>query len=166
MKTSPEVKRGFYLFLPIVIIITLIILFLVYKFPSFDNKDSLGKVAVMDMYNFDDLYQLQAQDEDLKTICDDESYNRLTATNVSNSLNKFLRFKNESCKVNVIRESDGSVLYSLDTPYIASDRYFIFLYDVTDDDKITNAREMMCIDFPTEGSSNSIESSDVPWFLM
>ena len=162
MKGSPEANRKFYLFLAVITTIALIISFLVYKFPSSNNKDSLGKVAVMDMYNFNDLYQLQAQDEDLKSICDEESYNRLTATNVSNSLNKFLRFKNESCKVNVIRESDGSVLYSLDTPYIASDRYFIFLYNVTDDNKITNAREMMCIDFPTEGSSNSIESSDVP----
>lgn len=162
MKRSPEANRKLYLFLAVITTIALIISLLVYNFPSSDNKDSLGKVAVMDMYNFDDLYQLQAQDEDLKSICDEESYNRLTATNVSNSLNKFLRFKNESCKVNVIRESDGSVLYSLDTPYIASDRYFIFLYNITDDNKITNAREMMCIDFPTEGSSNSIESSDVP----
>lgn len=159
---SFKFKRTFFILTTVLATTSLALIFIRYVANiNNSNEDSLGKIAVMNMYNFKDLYQLQAQDDDLKSICDEESYSRLTATSVSNSLNKFLRFKNESCSVLIIKESEGSVLYSLDTPYIASDRFFILLYDINEDGKLTNVREMMCIDFPTEGSSNSIESSDV-----
>lgn len=115
-----------------------------------DTKKSLGVQAVEYLYTFEDVYQLADQDEELKKITTESAYKKLTATDVDKALNTYLKFKEESAKVRIIREhSDnkgGYVLYTIDSNAISAERLFLMLYDINKG-KLDNPRELEGIDF-------------------
>lgn len=115
-----------------------------------NTKKSLGAQVVEYLYTFEDVYQLADQDEELKKITTESAYKKLTATDVDKALNTYLKFREESAKVRIIREhSDskgGYVLYTIDSNAISAERLFLMLYDI-DKGKLDNPRELEGIDF-------------------
>lgn len=114
------------------------------------SKESVGSKVVQLLYTFEDVYQLADQDEELKKITTESAYKKLTATDVDKALNTYLKFKQESAKVRILREhSDnkgGYVLYTIDSNAISANRLFLLLYDL-DKGKLDNPRELEGIDF-------------------
>lgn len=126
--------------------------FFVYK----PKPTDLGKQAVLLMYNFEKVEELEGQDEGLKGITTGSAYEYLTVTNSSRALNTYLKFNKKPVTVKILRNdytsSGGEVLYQLDNIYISSNRTFLFTYDVVDG-KIDNPVEYECINFKGSGDS-------------
>lgn len=146
-----KTKRSKFSIFATLCIIFLILVVCIYAVKLYYTRNvGLGERAVYDLYDFTDIYELASQDEDLKNICTDDAYKDLTVTNKDKALNTYLKFKKCPVKVKVLRSSynnnGGYVLYTLDCNAISSERKFLFLFDI-EGDKISNPREMECIDF-------------------
>lgn len=140
-------KRLTYLVSAIISIVVLIVLiFACIKFEVF-GQGSIGVKAVMSMYNFKDVQQLENNLNTLKDVTTDEVYEYLAVTNTDKSLNTYLKFKQESVEVEILESRPGTVLYTLHSNSLSDGRKFLFTYDLNYLGKIKYAREMECIDF-------------------
>lgn len=107
----------------------------------------VGRKAVMCMYNFKDAYQLDKNMKSLKEITTDDVFSELTIDNVDTTLNKYLRFKDKPCYVNIQSYGIDYVIYTLDTESISSDRLFMFHFKVGLNGKINEFEEYALIPF-------------------
>lgn len=118
---------------------------------------SYGEQAVNLMYDFNSIDELNSNTEPLKDITDDESYNNLVVSNYTKALRTYLKLFRQkdgdvtaSCDVEILREHQtkegGYVLYTLHSNALSEGRKFLLLYDISDG-KLSNVREMECIDF-------------------
>ena len=107
----------------------------------------VGRKAVMCMYNFKDAYELDENMSDLKKITTDDVFSSLTIDNVDTTLNKYLRFKDKPCYVNIQSYGLDYVIYTLDTESISNDRLFMFHYSVGLNGKINEFEEYALIPF-------------------
>ena len=107
---------------------------------------ALGESAVMALYDFGSVYDLDRNMYDLKQITTDAVFSQLTIDNEQRSLNTYLKFKDSSVSVRILRSGSDYVMYSLDTESIDADRVFVFFFTV-DNGKINSVREMECYDF-------------------
>lgn len=112
-----------------------------------DQKSALGIKAVKLLYNFGTVEQLDMQMADLYDITTKSVYNQLTIDNEERTLNTYLKFKNKTTTVNIIKATESYVLYTLKNVNISSDRYFVFMFDVNKHGKIDYVREVEAIDF-------------------
>lgn len=108
----------------------------------------LGERAVMLLYDFGTVEQLNKQMTELKAITTDDVFNQLSIDNSGRTLNTYLKFKNKPVTVNIIKSTSTYVLYSLETESISPERLFLFLFSVRGG-KIDGVREMEGIDFVT-----------------
>ena len=134
----------------LVILIVLGILFFgVYWFYKDKTTKNIGKQTVALMYDFSDANELKQNDSKLKEITTEETYTKLTATNEDRALRTYLKLSSGS-KVEFIKSvatsNGGYVLYTIKSSRLSDGRKFLFLYDL-EGDKVSNVREMECIDF-------------------
>ena len=111
------------------------------------NVQEIGKQAVMCLYDFATVEQLDYQMQALKEITTDAVFNQLTIDNEERTLNTYLKFKNKPVTVEVEEITNDYVLYRLKTEEISADRLFCFYYSVNKDGKIDKVREVEAIDF-------------------
>lgn len=107
----------------------------------------LGTAAVVTLYDFGTVEQLDAQMATLKQITTDEVFQQLTIDNEERTLNTYLKFKGEACTVIILESTENYIIYSLQTPYVESNRKFIFRFTVNGQHKIDWVRESELIDF-------------------
>ncbi len=113
-----------------VMVIMVVVLFIIFFSYIEYRKSTVGVRAVMDMYNFNNIYQLAEQQNDLQNICTPAVFDFNTVENAKVALNTYLKFKGDPVKVNIISKGDGYVLFSLVSPYIYSNKRFVMLYKV------------------------------------
>ncbi|WP_304427986.1 hypothetical protein [uncultured Clostridium sp.] len=111
------------------------------------QKTSIGEKAVMLMYDFEDAYDLDSHMKDLKRITTKEVYNELTINNADRTLNTYLKFKDNSVDVEIIKSTRNYILYRLNTESLTTNRKFMFTFDTDIWGKINYVREMEIIDF-------------------
>lgn len=111
------------------------------------EKEKLGLQVVEDLYNFRDAYQLDQNMVNLKECVTSEVFNDLTIDNEQRTLTTYLKFKNSSTTVNVIKSTDTYVYYSLKNENIDETRKFVFFYDVDANGKICWYKEVESIEF-------------------
>lgn len=111
------------------------------------QKKDIGEKAVMLMYNFEDAYDLDSHMEDLRSITTKDVYNELTINNADRTLNTYLKFKDNSVDVEIIKSTRNYILYRLNTESLTTNRKFMFTFDINMWGKINYVREMEVIDF-------------------
>lgn len=116
------------------------------KFEVF-SQGSTGVKAVMAMYDFKDVEDLESNLEDLEKITTQKVYEYLAVTNTDKSLNTYLKFKQEPVEVEILESRPGTIIYTLHSNSLSDGRKFLFTYDLNYLGKIKYAREMECIDF-------------------
>ena len=114
----------------------------------YETKRQLGENAILAMYDYNNVEQLDAQMTVLRAMTTEEVFNQLSIDNKVRTLRVYYKFKQDSVHVNIIKSTDSYVLYSLINENIDEDRIFIFMFD-TCNGKISYAREEECIDFVT-----------------
>lgn len=126
-----------------------VLLALLYSKSLHLNKDKakIGENAVLALYNFGTVEQLNQQMKDLKSICSEGVFNQLTIDNEDRTLNTYLKFKNKATEVNIIKSTESYVLYTLNNDYISADRKFVFLFEINQNGVIDWVREEEAIDF-------------------
>lgn len=112
-----------------------------------ERVTELGERAVKLMYDFGTVEQLDYQMNDLKAITTDAVFNQLTIDNEERTLNTYLKFKNETVTVDIVRSTNNYVMYHLITTNISAERLFVFFFEVDDSGKICYVREVEAIDF-------------------
>lgn len=135
----------------LLLLVIMILVFLALSFGKASNlnheREALGLQAVKLLYDFGTVAQLDDQMSELKLITTTPIYNDLTIDNEERTLNTYLKFKNKSVTVNVIKSTSAYVLYSLKTEELSEDRVFMFLFETNKVGKISWVREMEVIDF-------------------
>lgn len=120
-----------------------------------NNSESIGIQAVKDLYEFEEISDLNEGDKNLKELVNDDVYKQLTVTDAYRALNTYLKIKDNPCKVVVLDKLEtkegGYVKYSLDTISISSTRIFMFTYKL-EKGKIIEVKEMECIPFSDNDS--------------
>lgn len=111
------------------------------------QKKAIGEKAVMLMYNFSDAYELDSHMKDLRKITTKEIYNELTINNSDRTLNTYLKFKDNSVDVEIIKSTRDYVLYRLNTESLTTNRKFMFTFDTDIWGRINYVREVEVIDF-------------------
>lgn len=117
---------------------------------AYEEVQSPGYSLVKNLYEFEDVSSLnEERDRKLKSLVTDNVYDELTFDNEGRMLRTYLKLKKGSVKVHVVRDTEGLVLYRLETQGVSQERLFALVYDVDDNNKISYVREMECIDFVT-----------------
>lgn len=119
---------------------------------------TLGVQAVMAMYDFGDLNELDDNMDVLRELTTTEVYNMLTLDRTDRALNVYLKFKNKPTRVLVEESTDSYVIYSLKTDSISATRKFAFFFRVGDSGKIEYVREAEVVDFSTNSASSPVGS--------
>lgn len=130
-----------------VLCILLLIITLYNKQIIVEEKKDLGVKAVMALYDFRDAYQLDSNMVTLKDITTEAVFNDLTIDNEQRTLNTYLKFEGKAVTVNILKNTESYVLYSLDTEKISADRIFVFFFDVDKEGKISWYKEVEGIEF-------------------
>lgn len=94
-------------------------------------KEQLGIYAVNLMYDFDTLFDLTAQMEELKQITTPEVFRGLDINYDSRVIPIYYKFKAEKTEVEIISSVPGSIHYRLLNDNISSNRSFLFRYTVS-----------------------------------
>lgn len=137
-----------YLFFIVLFIGTVVTLRVLNLNHIYETKRQLGENAVLAMYDYRNVEQLDAQMTLLREMTTEEVFSQLTIDNKVRTLRVYYKFKQSSVHVNIIKSTDSYVLYSLDNENIDEDRIFMFIFDI-DGGKISYVREEECIDFVT-----------------
>lgn len=120
-----------------------------------NNDESIGIQVVKNLYEFEEISDLNEGDKKLKELVNDNVYKQLTVTDAYRALNTYLKIKDNPCKVVVLDKLEtkegGYVKYSLDTISISSTRIFMFTYKL-EKGKIVEVKEMECIPFSDNDS--------------
>ena len=115
-----------------------------------DDTNTAGYQLVKCLYEFENVSELDSErDKQLKELVTDNVYDELTFDNEGRMLRTYLKLKSEPVKVNIVRDTDGLILYRLETENISADRLFALVYETNSDERISYVREMECIDFVT-----------------
>lgn len=122
-------------------------LFLCKQFAAGEAKARLGEKAVMCLYDFGTVEELDMQMYDLQNITTEYVFNQLTIDNEERTLNTYLKFKGSATTVNVVRAEPSYVMYTLDNENVGSERHFVFFFDVGSDGRICYVREVEAVDF-------------------
>lgn len=135
----------------ILVVVTVLVIVLSFsiitRIQTKNLEKKIGIKAVNLLYSFNDIYELDKNMSELNKICTEKVYNELTIDNENRTLNTYLKFKEDSVKVKVIKSRSNYVLYRLKTDAISKDRLFVFIYDVNNKGKISYVREVEAIDF-------------------
>lgn len=123
------------------ILFSLTSMVVVYSFMTFLNgyltnkrlyfEEYLGNHAVHLMYDFDNIFDLTAQMEELKQITTPEVFRKLDINYDSRIIPIYFKFKAEKTEVEVISSRPGSVHYRLLNDNVSSNRSFLFRYTVS-----------------------------------
>lgn len=120
-----------------------------------NNSESIGIQVVKNLYEFEEISDLNEGDKKLKELVSDNVYKQLTVTDAYRALNTYLKIKDNPCNVVVLDKLEtkegGYVKYSLDTISISSTRIFMFTYKL-EKGKIVEVKEMECIPFSDNDS--------------
>lgn len=111
------------------------------------EKEEIGLSAVLALYDFRDAYQLDSNMVTLKNLVTEPVFNDLTIDNEQRTLTTYLKFENNPVTVNIIKNTDSYVLYSLNTEKISANRIFVFFFDVNNEGKISWYKEVEGIEF-------------------
>lgn len=111
------------------------------------NSKGLGEELVRLLYEFDTVKDARDNSEIVKRIVTSEVYDQLTVDNEERYLTTYLKFRNNPCRVVIIRSTKDYVLYSLNTESVDSRRIFALFYSVNSNGTIDYVREVECIDF-------------------
>lgn len=111
------------------------------------EKEQLGIELVNAMYTFDSPYQLDRQMAVVKELVSEPVFYDLTVDNEQRTLTTYFKFKDCSCKVNIINSTDNYVLYTLDSVAMEPEREFMLLFRVRDDGVIDWVKEIEAIEF-------------------
>ena len=117
------------------------------KVTNDNRKTKIGVNAVQLLYQFKNLEELGRHQNSLKNITTEDVFDIITVDNEERTLNTYLKFRGNSCDVQILKARPNYVLYRIDCESIDSDRTFIFLFDVDNSGKINYVREEECIDF-------------------
>lgn len=112
-----------------------------------NNKSALGEQLVKALYDYDSVYELDAQMTIVKSICSEAVYNDLTIDNEQRTLTTYLKFKQDPVHVIIHNSEYGYVLYSLQTDSVSEDRLFCLYYRIGAEGKIDWVKEVECIEF-------------------
>lgn len=128
-------------FLKELLVFSLTVSIVVYCFMTFLNgfltakrlnyEEQLGIHAVNLMYDFDSIFDLTAQMEELKQITTPEVYKQLDINYDSRIIPIYFKFKAEKTEVEIISSKPGSIYYSLLNDNVSSERSFLFRYTVS-----------------------------------
>lgn len=142
-------KRVLKIFIVFVFVLTLVIgsLFVYRRVTVNARKREIGKQLVLALYDFYSPEQLNEQMRVVKLLTTEAVFNQLTIDNEERTLNTYLKFKNKPVTVNVIKNTEDYVLYSLSTESISGERVFLFMFNLDNDGKVNWVREEECIDF-------------------
>lgn len=135
------------LFFSIVVILLSIVLVWSFRNQRDDFRKKLGTKAVMLLYDFGTVEELDTQMYQLKKIATDSVFNQLTIDNEERTLNTYLKFKGGPVTVNVVQATDSYVLYTLKCDAVDLDRHFIFMFDMSVNGKLNYVREAETFDF-------------------
>lgn len=150
MKKSLKGSSKFVITIAIISVVLSIICAILYYWQRtevYKNAAKIGEQAVLLMYDYGTVEQLDYQMMSLKEITTEAVFNQLTIDNEERTLNTYLKFKQDAVSVNVIKSTNTYVLYSLNTPNIASSRRFIFMFELDQNGKVCWVREVEAIDF-------------------
>lgn len=111
------------------------------------NPGSVGEKAVMALYDFKDINELEDQLGDLKRITTESVYNKIAVINADKALNTYLKMHKNPVKVEIIDKQPGIVHYTLHTDSLSDGRQFLFIYKVNWLGKICYVNEMEGIGF-------------------
>lgn len=111
------------------------------------EKEQLGIELVNAMYTFDSPYQLDRQMSIVKELVSEPVFYDLTVDNEQRTLTTYFKFKDCSCKVNIINSTDSYVLYTLDSEAMEPEREFMLIFRVRDDGVIDWVKEIEAIEF-------------------
>ena len=107
----------------------------------------LGEQAVYTLYQFSDANELNNNMASLESITTKAVFSQLTIDNSERTLNTYLKFKNTTTSVSIIRSTSQYVLYHVNNESIDPDRVFVFFFNVNSKGRISYVREMEGIDF-------------------
>ena len=93
-----------------VLIFTTVIIQRQYNKTLSKNKVALGEQLVRALYDYDSVYELDAQMTIVKSICSDAVYNDLTIDNEQRTLTTYLKFKQDPVHVVLHNSEYGYVL--------------------------------------------------------
>ena len=94
-------------------------------------EEHIGIRAVNLMYDFDTIFDLTAQMEELEQITTPEVYRKLDINYDSRIIPIYFKFKAEKTEVEIISSQAGSIHYRLLNDNVSSDRSFLFRYTVS-----------------------------------
>lgn len=149
MKATVEINTKIHKIMNVIILFVFVISSaLCFKMHSAYLTDKkIGMDVVNCIYNFYNLYELNANQSKLKSLVTDSVYTELTIDNEDRLLSTYLKFKGNTTSVNIIKATNTYVLYRLETASLSSDRVFIFMFECNGNGKISYVREAECLDF-------------------
>ncbi len=125
-------------------LISIVVFFL--SSASVSLKRTLGVEAVMLMYDFDSLDEVQENQKRLAQIMDEDTYAGLTIDNENRQLYTYVRYYGNKSIINVVEATDKYVLYRIESNCVEPDRLFIMIFEVSHG-RISKIKECECLDF-------------------
>ena len=101
----------------------------------------VGVRCVKLLYEFDLPEDILDNQQLLMSVLTEEEFERLTVDNTNRAINAYYKFQYSPSHVVVDEYGPGYVRYRLENEYIDSDEVWVFLYELTEDGRITNVRE-------------------------
>ena len=83
------------------------------------------------IYDFDSIFDLTKQMEELKQITTEDVFRNLDINYNSRIISIYFKFKADPTKVEIISSNPGSIHYRLINDNVSSDRTFLFRYTVS-----------------------------------
>lgn len=145
-KKNQITRLGF--LLAVLFLMAYVIYGVISNYSADDKNEKLGILAVQTLYQFQNLNELDAKMDVLKSISTEEVYNQLTIDTTERSLRVYLKFKNKPSIVEIVKSSPGLVIYHLNSEAIKKERIFMFSYTVKKG-KLSTAYEGEVIPFTT-----------------
>lgn len=108
---------------------------------------NVGVAAVRAMYDFDTPDDLLDGQTRLQTMLTESEWERLQLDNESRVTNTYYKFYYSPSHVNIIKYSDGYVLYTLRNNFIDEHQLWVFLYEIEQPSgKLTHIREYRLVE--------------------
>lgn len=101
----------------------------------------LGVYCVKLLYQFDLPEDILNNQQLLMSVLTEDEFERLTVDDDNRAINAYYKFQYSPSRVLVDDYGPGYVRYRLENEYIDANDVWVFLYELTEDGKITNVRE-------------------------
>lgn len=92
------------------------------------DKQTTGVEFVKAAYDFD-LNTINSNDDRIKELSTPEVYNQTTLSSNNRQMRVYLKFKGDRTRVNIIRQRNQQIIYSIDNPNIDPNRTFALEYE-------------------------------------